>query len=58
MAKRENTKTAEQEQDERAEIAALTGRYLFTQVMGWTAICRACALTFLAQAWTKLSYSL
>lgn len=58
MAKRENTKTTEQEQGERAQIAALTRRYLLTQVMGWTVFCRACALTFLAQAWTKMSYSL
>lgn len=40
MAERENTKRTEQEQDERAGIAALSGR--FTQVIG-----RACALTFL-----------
>lgn len=58
MAERENTRTAEQEQDERAWIAALPRRHSFTQIMGWAVIFRACALTFLAQTWAKLSYSL
>lgn len=58
FGKEGNTKTTEQEQDERAGIDALTRRYPFTQAMAWTVICRAGALTFLPQAWTKLSYSL